>query len=378
MTTKLQQLYAAGGQSPWLDNLKRSYLTSGHLAQLVDQGVRGVTSNPTIMAKAISGSADYDDEFAEALTAGRSVEEIYWDLVEADVNGALGVLRPVHERSDGRDGFVSIEVSPRLAHDTTGTIRAARGLHERIAQPNVLVKIPATREGVPAISTMIAEGRSINVTLIFSLDRYDEVMEAYLSGLEAHVAGGADPSRVASVASFFVSRVDTETDRRLSELSASHPGTPLAKRAESLRGQAAIAQARLAYGRYLECFSGPRWAALEAAGARTQRPLWASTSTKNPAYPDLAYVDGLVAPDTVNTIPEETLELFLDHGRIEQFGAAEIAGATEIMHELGECGVDLDSVAEVLESEGVGSFEASFDDLLAKLAEKADAAKMSR
>jgi transaldolase len=370
--TRLQELFDIGGQSPWLDNLKRSYLTSGRLAELVALGVRGLTSNPTIMAKAIAGSDDYDELFSAALARGQSVDEAYWDLVIADVEGALAVLRPVHDASGGGDGFVSIEVSPRLAHDTDGTIESARELHGRIGQPNLFVKIPATREGIPAIETMIAEGRSINVTLIFSLERYREIIEAYLSGLEQLVAGGGDASKVASVASFFVSRVDTETDRRLEQIAKDDPDSPRAAQALSLRGAAAVAQARLAYGLFLELFAGPRWQALVAAGAHAQRPLWASTSTKNPAYPDLAYVDSLVAPNTVNTMPEETLETYLDHGTVAPMSEADRAAAASSFQRLAECGIDIADVARVLETEGVASFAASFDDLLGKLQEKAD------
>jgi len=370
--TRLQDLYDLGGQSPWLDNLKRAYLTSGRLAELVSQGVRGLTSNPTIMAKAIAGSQDYDELFSTALAKGATVEDAYWDLVIADVQGALGVLRKVYDESEGGDGFVSIEVSPRLAHDTDGTIKSARELHERIDEPNLLVKIPATVEGLGAIQTMIAEGRSINVTLIFSIERYREVIEAYVSGLEQLVARGGDPSRVASVASFFVSRVDTETDRRLEQIAKDNPDSPAATSALEMRGTAAVAQARLAYGLYLELFAEPRWRVLEQAGARPQRPLWASTSTKNPAYPDLAYVDTLVAPNTVNTMPEETLELFLDHGKLEPISEAELKAAEATFERLAECGIDIGDVAAVLETEGVAAFGASFDDLLGKLHEKAD------
>ena len=371
MTTRLHELFDTAGQSPWLDNLKRSYLSSGRLEELVDEGVRGLTSNPTIMAKAIEGSSDYDEAFSAALRAGATVEEAYWDLVVDDVKGALSVLRPVFDSSGGSDGFVSIEVSPHLAHDTDATKDAARALHTRIESPNVLVKIPATLEGLPAIEAMIAEGRSINVTLIFSLDRYDAVAEAYLAGLERFRAAGGDLSLVASVASFFVSRVDTETDRRLEAAAAGDPGSPLAEEALALRGSAAIAQARLAYERFLGHFSGDRWATLEAAGARRQRPLWASTSTKNPAYPDLCYVDSLVASSTVNTMPEDTVEKFVDHGRVEPLGEADLRDAATAFGRLGDVGIDLGDVAKVLEAEGVASFAASFDEVLGALEQKA-------
>jgi transaldolase len=373
--TRLHDLYSTGGQSPWLDNLKRSYLSSGRLAELVSKGVRGLTSNPTIMAKAIAVGEDYDEEFSAALKAGQSVEEAYWDLVVSDVVGALGVFRPLYDKSGGADGFVSIEVSPGLAHDTEGTIASARQLHERIAEPNVLVKIPATAEGLGAIETMIAEGRSINVTLIFSLERYREVVEAYLSGLERLVAAGGEVSKVASVASFFVSRVDTEVDRRLEAIAKENTRSPRAAAALGLRGSAAVAQARLAYKAYLELFSGARFEALEKQGARRQRPLWASTSTKNPAYGDLVYVDSLVANDTVNTMPEETIELYLDHGLAVAITEADLAEAASSFARLAECGIDMADVAEVLEKEGVASFAASFDDLIDKLREKADALK---
>jgi transaldolase len=371
--TKLNDLYDVGGQSPWLDNLKRSYLTSGRLRELVSEGVRGLTSNPTIMAKAIAVGDDYDAQFSSSLAGGQSVEEAYWDLVISDVEGALEVLRPVFDSSGGADGFASIEVSPGLAHDTQGTIESARGLHRRIDRPNVLVKIPATLEGLLAIKAMIAEGRSINVTLIFSLERYRGVVEAYLSGLEKLVAQGGDPSKVASVASFFVSRVDTEVDRRLEEIAKEQPGSARGTLALELRGEAAVAQARLAYKAFEELFSGPRWEALESRGARLQRPLWASTSTKNPAYGDLVYVDSLVAPATVNTMPEETVELYLDHGTVVPISEADLDDAERSFARLEECGIDIGQVAQVLENEGVAGFAASFDDLLDKLQEKAAA-----
>lgn len=369
--TRLQDLYDHGGQSPWLDNLNRAYLTSGHLADLVSSGVRGLTTNPTIMAKAIAASSDYDEQFSAALAAGQTVDEAYWDLVIADVTGALGVLRPVYDESHGGDGFVSIEVSPRLAHDTDATIESARQLHERIDQPNLLVKIPATREGLGAIRAVIAEGRSVNVTLIFSLERYREVVEAYLSGLEELLGKAGDLSKVASVASFFVSRVDTEVDRRLEQTARQDTGYPTGALALGLCGKAAVAQARLAYEAYLELFTGPRWAALEKAGARPQRPLWASTSTKNPAYPDLVYVDTLIAHNTVNTMPEDTLNHFLDHGNLQLISDADFAQASATFASLAECGIDMGDVAAVLETEGVAAFAASFDDLLGKLQDKA-------
>jgi len=365
--TTLHDLHDQQGQSPWLDNLRRDWLQDGTLAGLVAQGIRGVTSNPTIFAKAISGQDTYDAQFGE-LIATTSVEDAYWDLVVDDIVAALEVLRPVYDVSGGADGFVSVEVAPSLAHDTAGTTAAARGLHERIARPNVLVKIPATPECVPSIRQMIAEGRSINVTLIFSITRYAEVMEAYLSGLETLAASGVDDlSGVASVASFFISRVDTEVDRRIEAAVAAGADDALLR----LRGRAAVAQARLAYALFAETFAGPRWEALVARGARVQRPLWASTSTKNPAYPDLAYVDTLIGPDTVNTMPDGTVADFLDHGTVARTVDADLADAREVIDQLAGAGIDMEEVAAVLESEGVASFASSFDDLMATLEAKA-------
>jgi len=366
--TALDDLYDQQGQSPWLDNLRRDWLEDGTLAGLVDRGIRGVTSNPTIFAKAIAGQATYDQDFGELIKT-KSVEDAYWDLVVDDINAALAILRPVYDSSDGGDGFVSVEVAPALAHDTGGTTIAARALHQRIDQPNVLVKIPATAEGVPSIHTMIGEGRSINVTLIFSITRYGEVIEAYLSGLEALAASGVDDlSHVASVASFFISRVDTEVDRRIEAAAASSTdGAALL----ALRGRAAVAQARLAYRLFAERFSGPRWDALAAKGAKVQRPLWASTSTKNPAYPDLAYVDSLIGPDTVNTMPDGTVADFLDHGTVSRTVDAGLAEAEALIAQLASAGIGMEDVAQVLESEGVASFAKSFDELVQSLTDKA-------
>jgi transaldolase len=348
------------GQSPWMDNLRRGWLTSGELAAWVERGIRGLTSNPSIFQKAISSGTDYDEQFGDLVGGGTSVTDAYWDLVTDDIRGALALLRPVYDESDAVDGYVSVEVAPDLARDGAGTEAAARHLHEAIAEPNLYVKIPGTAEGIAPIRTMIAEGRSINVTLIFSLDRYAEVMGAYLSGLEQ---ADGDLSRTSSVASFFISRVDTEVDRRLEAI-----GTDAAL---ALRGRAAIAQAQVAYQRFLATFSGPRWEALAARGARVQRPLWASTSTKNPAYPDTAYVDQLVGPDTVNTMPEETIDAFLDHGSTARVIDADPAAAEATLAALGDVGVDLDDVAAVLEEQGVAAFAKSFDELIGALDAKA-------
>jgi transaldolase len=361
---RLTALFEEYGQSPWLDNLKRGYLTSGQLADLVRRGVRGLTSNPTIFQKAIAGSADYDEQFRQLAADEHPVIDDYWEMVLADINGACDVLAGVYDASDGADGFVSVEVDPGLADDTQGTIDSARDLHQRIARSNLLVKIPATEAGVPAIEQMIAEGRSINVTLIFSLDRYQQVMDAYIGGLERYGEDAAvDLSRVASVASFFISRVDTEVDRRLDAIGSTE--------ALALRGKAAIAQGKLAYQAFQSAFSGDRWEALAARGARVQRPLWASTSTKNPAYPDTVYVDNLIGPFTVNTLPEETIEAFADHGTLSRTIDRDLDEAEGIWAALAHVGVDMDDVADQLEREGVSSFQKSFDELIDALTTKA-------
>jgi transaldolase len=359
--TKLHDLYYGQGQSPWLDNFRRGWLTGGELARWVERGVRGITSNPTIFQKAMEEGSAYDEQLADLAAGGASIDDLYWSLAVSDIEGALAVLRPVHDESDGVDGFVSLEVAPDLAHDRDGTIASARELHDRIAEPNLFVKVPATAEGVEAIRALIGEGRSINVTLIFGLDRYDDVMEAYLSGLEAC---DGDLSRVASVASFFVSRVDTEVDRRLDAI-----GSP---EALALRGRAAVAQAQLAYGQFLDRFSGPRWQALAARGARVQRPLWASTSTKNPAYADTLYVDNLIGPETINTMPETTLEAVEDHGTLARTVDADLDAAQATWDAIAAVGVDLDDVSAVLEEQGVASFAKSFNELIAALGSKAD------
>lgn len=361
---RLRRLCEDFGQSPWLDNLKRGYVTSGELAGLRDAGIRGLTSNPTIFQKAITGSADYDDQFRELSADQGAVIDDYWALVTHDIDAACTIFDPVYEASDGADGFVSVEVDPGLAHDGPGTEQAARELHERIGRRNLMVKIPGTQAGLAPIRQMIAEGRNINVTLIFSLPRYAEVMEAYLSGLEARAEDpAADLSHVASVASFFISRVDTEVDRRLEAIGTDE--------ALALRGKAAVAQGKLAYRQFRETFAGPRWEALATRGARVQRPLWASTSTKNPDYPDTLYVDELIGPDTVNTLPDATIEAFADHGTLARRVDADVEAADAVWAALAEVGVDMDDVADQLEREGVSSFQKSFDELLTALDAKA-------
>ncbi|MBI4882646.1 MAG: transaldolase [Actinobacteria bacterium] len=362
---RLTSLYAEQRQSPWLDNLKRSYLTDGTLRALIQSGIRGLTSNPTIFQKAIQGSSDYDAQQRQLVASGASVSDQYWALVLADINGALDEFSDLYRSANRGDGFVSVEVDPPLAHDTAATEAAARELHLRIAKPNLMVKIPGTGEGIGAIQQMIAEGRNINVTLIFSLTRYQSVMDAYVDGLETHAkAPGADLAGVASVASFFISRVDSEVDARLDAIAS--------PAALALRGRAAIAQAKLAYQAFRRTFSGPRWEALAAKGAVVQRPLWASTSTKNPHYPDTLYVDQLIGPDTVNTLPDATIEAFNDHGVVDRTIDDGVAHAEAVWRELAEVGVDMDDVAAKLERDGVASFQKSFDDLLATLSAKAE------
>jgi transaldolase len=366
--TLLHQLYTDGGQSPWIDNLTRDRVRSGKLANMVDEGIRGVTSNPTIFQKAMTNSKMYDADFARLIEGG-TVEQAFWEMAISDVTGALEILHPLYEESGASDGFVSLEVSPRLAYDTEGTIKDARSFHEKINMPNLLVKIPATEAGVPAIRQMISEGHNINVTLIFSLERYDAVIEAYISGLEELGRSGGDVSRVHSVASFFVSRVDTEVDRRLEA-----SGTD---KLASVRGKAAVAQAKLAYKLFQDRFAGPRWEALAAKGAHVQRPLWASTSTKNPAYPDLLYVDSLIGPDTVNTMPDATVDAFKDHGVVARTVDKGVDQAQADLDALHEAGIDMSDVSHRLEEEGVASFSKSYDELLQGLEDKANEHKAS-
>jgi transaldolase len=359
--TKLRELYEQVGQSPWLDNLKRDYLVGGDLQRMVADGIRGVTSNPTIFQKAISAGTAYDEQFGSLIKA-HSVEDAYWELVVTDIDNALDVLAPVYNESQGGDGFVSIEVAPALANDTEASIKSAAFFHDRINKPNLFVKIPATAAGIPAIHEMISRGKSINITLIFSLSRYAEVMEAYIAGLERYEG---DLSKVHSVASFFVSRVDTEVDRRLEAVGS--------EEALSLRGRAAVAQAKLAYKLFRETFSGPRWEALAKRGAKLQRPLWASTSTKNPAYPDLLYVDTLIGPDTVNTMPDATIAAFEDHGTVACTVDQGADAAQSDLDRIEALGISMEDVATTLEEEGVAAFVKSYDELIQALTDKAGA-----
>jgi transaldolase len=353
-TSRLHQLSALG-QSVWIDFLSRDMLRSGGLARLHEEAaVVGVTSNPTIFQKAISAGDAYDEQLRRELEEESDAKELFLRLAVRDVQDACGVLRPAWDEGGGLDGYVSLEVDPNLAYDTEATIEEAARLHEWVDRPNLFVKIPATEPGLPAIEEMISRGRSINVTLIFSLDRYVQVADAYLRGLERLVEAGGDPTRVASVASFFVSRVDTEADRRLEEVSAP----------SDLAGKLAVANAKLAYERYKEIFSGARWDALAERGATPQRCLWASTSTKNPAYRDVLYVEELIGPKTVNTMPEETISAFQDHGNVALTLEEGIDEAREVFERIADAGVAYDDVTATLEREGVEKFADSFAELL--------------
>lgn len=348
------------GQGIWIDSISRDDLVEGGaLEQMIEDGVVGVTSNPTIFQKAISESSLYDEQLEEVSKETDDPKEIFLQLATKDIQDACDILAPIYERTAHKDGYVSLEVSPNLAYDAPKTVEEAMRLHEMVDRPNLFVKIPATQPGLAAIEEVIANGRSVNVTLIFSLERYKAVARAYIRGLQRLVAAGGDPSEVASVASFFVSRVDSEGDDRLDEV-----GRP------DLKGRLAIANAKLAYVAFEEIFSGDDWEFLESKGATKQRPLWASTSTKNPDYPDTIYVDNLVGPETVNTMPASTLEATMDHGDIRPTIKEGIEDARRLPRILAEAGVDYEDVTETLEKEGVQKFSDSFDELLEGIREK--------
>lgn len=349
------------GQSVWYDNISRDLVTEGGLARLVgDFGVRGVTSNPTIFAKAIETSALYDD--VVRAHPGESAEVVFWDLARSDVQGAADILRPIYDEAHAGDGYVSLEVSPRLANDTAPTTSAAAENFAAVDRPNLMIKIPGTLAGLPAIEDSIASGINVNVTLLFAVERHMQAADAYIAGLERAAAAGRDLSRIASVASFFVSRVDTLVDSLLER-----DGSAAAL---ALRGTAAVANAKLAYAAFQERFAGERWEALAAKGAQMQRPLWASTSTKNPAYSDVKYVEELVGPTTVNTMPQQTIDAFADHGKAVETITADVDGARDVMERLAAVGIDMVEVTEQLEEEGVAAFAKSFDELLATIEKK--------
>ncbi|HYI15548.1 MAG TPA: transaldolase, partial [Thermomicrobiales bacterium] len=368
----LQQL-ADYGQSVWNDNLSRELLESGGLQKLADEsGVVGVTSNPSIFDKAISGSADYDDQIRELAEAGRTTDEVYEELVVRDIQHAADILRPAWDAQTKQlaDGFVSLEVSPTLAHDTEKTMTDARRLFARVDRPNVMIKIPGTVEGTPAIEQMLYEGLNINITLLFALQAYRDVMEAYLRALERRAEEGKAIDGIHSVASFFVSRVDTEADKRLEAIIVNEPDSERAEKAKALRGKLAIANAKLAYVAFSEIFESPRFQKLADMGARLQRPLWASTSTKNPAYSDTLYVDELIGPDTIQTLAPASIEAFGDHGTLGNTLQSGIDDAKAVFAGFEELGVSVDDITDTLVREGVASFAKSFETLLAGLDEK--------
>lgn len=364
MGNTIQDLLS-NGQSIWCDNISRSMIDTGELNRLIELGVVGVTSNPTIFMKAITGGSDYDTLFHELMATGKDLMGIYEGLVVPDIAEAADALRPVYDRTNGVDGFVSLEVNPTLAFDTDATVAEARRLFAELNRPNILIKVPATEEGIPAIETLIGEGINVNITLIFSMAMHEKVMQAYIAGLRRFDAAGGDVSRVASVASFFVSRVDSMIDEMLDEKASDDV------RVQRLFGKAAIANARLAYARFEEFFAedgtfGP----LARKGARVQRPLWASTSTKNPSYPATMYIDGLVGPNTVNTVPPQTIEAMLLDGSSSVTIRDDMSGARSTLDELKQIGIDLDMVTDKLLVDGVEAFSQSFEQLLENLAQK--------
>ena len=357
------RLLSALGQSVWVDNLSRETTRNGHLQSLLDDySVVGATSNPSIFEKAMASGEAYDEQLRE-LDPELEIKDVFWTLAEQDIKDACDLFRPVWDGGGGRDGYVSLEVDPGLAYDTLATFREAMHLHEIVERENLMVKIPATKPGLGAIEDVISKGKSINVTLIFSLRRYEEVAESYVRGLERLVAEGGDPTKVASVASFFVSRIDTEADKRLDELGGH----------DELKGKLAVANAKLAYQRYKEIFAGPRWEYLQSKGATPQRVLWASTSVKNPDYRDTMYVEELIGPDTVNTMPEETIRDFQDHGEPRARLESELVQARKVFDDLATAGVDYKDVTDTLEREGVEKFAGAFDELLEALAQKRSA-----
>ena len=356
--TKLHELVELG-QAVWFDFIRRSFTNSGELGELIDQGVRGVTSNPSIFEKAIAGSADYDEDMRRMIDGGKPVDEIYETLVIDDIRKAADLLRPLYDDCGCDDGYVSLEVSPTLAHDTEGTISEARRLFATLSRPNVLIKVPATPAGIPTIETLIGEGININVTLIFSLAQYEAVAAAYIAGLEKLAASGGDLNKVTSVASFFVSRVDTAVDAALEEIGNS-----------DLQGKIAVDNAKVAYARFRELFSGERWEALASKGAHSQRPLWASTGTKNPLYSDTLYLDSLIGSDTVNTVPPDTLQAFLDHGNVASTIETDLDGARARLDQLSQLGIDLGAITEKLQDDGVDAFAKSFEGLMGSIEAK--------
>ena len=358
--TKMQEL-ANLGQSIWVDYISRSFVESGELQRMVDQGLRGVTSNPTIFEKAIAGSTVYNEDLKRLVESGRTVEGIYEALVFKDILKAADILLPVYEKTNCLDGFVSLEVNPNLAHDTVSTIKEARRLFAALKRSNVMIKVPATPAGIAAIKDLIGEGVNINVTLIFSLEQYEAVAAAYIAGLEKLASSGGEVAKVGSVASFFISRVDTAVDEALEGVGHT-----------DMQGKIAVDQAKIAYARFKEIFRGKKWERLAAKGGRVQRPLWASTSTKNPAYSDILYVENLIGANTVNTLPPATLEAFLDHGNMTTNLETDVEVAGSRIAKLDRLGIDLEAITKQVLEDGVKSFAKSFDALLESITEKRD------
>ncbi len=362
------QKLAELGQSIWMDNIQRKMFTGGGLQAMIDEGLRGMTSNPTIFEKAITGSDDYDESLQALIAQGATAEQIYDALTIEDVGMAADLFRPVFDRTQGGDGYVSIEVSPKLAHDTAGTLADTRRLWQTLKRPNVMVKIPATLEGLPAIQQALTDGININITLMFSMEHYLAVTEAYLRAMETRAQLGKPIDRIASVASFFVSRVDTLLDPKLEQIVKAEG--PNASLAASLLGRAAVANSQVVYEKYLEIFNSDRFKTLAAKGAKPQRVLWASTSTKNPRYPDVLYVNTLIGPDTINTVPSETYRAILDHAVVERTVDRDLAAAHKIITDLKALGFDLNAVGKQLSTEGIDKFIKSFDELLNLIEQK--------
>jgi transaldolase len=364
MVNPLVELHAFG-QSFWYDNIRRKFLDDGTIQRLIDEdGLLGITSNPSIFEKAIGSSDDYDEQLAELAAGDSNTEQIYEALALADIQRACDLFAGIYERTNKGDGFVSLEVSPHLAHDTAGTIAEARRLHKAVGRPNVMIKVPATPAGIPAIEELIGTGINVNITLMFSMAHYEAVAQAYINGLRRWLMQDGDPAQVASVASFFVSRVDTAVDKQLAALD--DPA------AESLLGKVAIANSKIVYRRFREIFHGPDFDALTAAGAGVQRLLWASTSTKNPDYPDTLYIDELIGPQTVNTMPPDTVDAFRDHGTVANTLTADLDQAQLVLDHLAELQIDLNAITEQIQEDGVAAFARSFDSLLATIAQKTE------
>src|SRR5215212_5073704 len=353
--TKMREL----GQAPWVDEISREDIEDGGLQRMIDDGIVGVTSNPAIFQKAMAGTDLYDEQLGELAEKEDDPKQMFWEVARKDIQDACDIFMPVHEETGGQDGFISLEVQPDIAYDTEATVEEATRLHETVDRPNLFVKIPATLPGLVAIEEMISRGKSINVTLIFSLERYREVARAYTRGLQRLIENGGDPSGVHSVASFFVSRIDSEADTQLQELGAG-----------DLEGKLAIANAKLAYQIYKQVFGGARWSKLAEKGANSQRLLWASTSTKNPDYPDTVYIDNLVGPETINTMPKKTIEAVMDHAEIRATLEEGVEEAKSLLKRLREAGLDYEDVTDILEKEGIQKFADPFNEMLGEIQNK--------